>query len=405
MRRFILTPVIAIFICTTAFAAGSIFSGLADFGLWQTFTSSRATGFGGAGLALPDSIGLNFMNPASLAAIQKTRVSIGGYLTSTQMKDPYGVDSEDWAQFDHFGIAIVLRSGLGLGFYVTPASRVDYRYNWQSEAGGVNFTETRSGSGGLSRAGLSLGWKFSQWGKIGLGGAAMFGQVEESRISYTTQSGYDPYIEFLNTQQWLSFTGTFGLLLEPTSRLAIAAIVEPEVPIQLNNDFSYSENDSSVVTDAEYTLAGLYGLGLSFQVSPKVLTSTQLIYRPWSSVTNLPAINDEYQDALELGGGLEWTPGTWDDDFILGRLKYRFGARYESNYVKSQGSSLNGYYGTMGVGIPLHEGRDRIDLSLEYGQRGSVSSNGGEERIIKIRAGISLGEKWFVRPKPTWENN
>ena len=32
------------------------------------------------------------LTPADLAALKKTRVSGGGYLTSTQMKDPYGVE-------------------------------------------------------------------------------------------------------------------------------------------------------------------------------------------------------------------------------------------------------------------------------------------------------------------------
>ncbi|MBU1651855.1 hypothetical protein KKA00_06520, partial [bacterium] len=296
------------------------------------------------------------------------------------------------------------RSGLGLGFFITPASRIDYRYNWQSEAGGVDFTETRSGSGGLSRTGLNVGWAFSEWGKIGASAAVLFGQVEESRISYTEESGYDPYIEFLNTQQWLGFTGSIGVLLEPTPKFSIAAILEPEAPIQLDNEFAYSEEDSMVLTEAEYKLAGLYGIGLSYQFSPHLLTSAQLLYRPWSAVDDLPVITDEYQDAVEIGGGLEWIPGEWDDEFFFSRLQYRAGLRYESNYVKSQGSSLNGYYGTFGIGIPLHQGRDRIDLSLEYGLRGDITDNGGQERILKIRAGINLGETWFVRSKPSWED-
>ncbi len=389
-----------------SFAEGSLFSGLADYGIFTRFVSSRAMGMGGAGLALRDSLSLNALNPAAFGDLARTRVSVGGYLSHHQMQDHYNVDAEDGGGFEFFALGIALKKGLGLGLTITPSSRFDYRYNWDIRIENVLLTQSRQGTGGLSRAALNLGWAFSSWGRIGTSAHIQWGEVEESRISYTDVSGYDPYIEFLNTKQWMALGGSVGILVSPFERLTLGAVFEPETPITLNREFAYSENDSTVNTEAEYKLAPLYGLGASVRLSANWLFSGQLIYSPWSELdeSDLPPTTSGYQDAYELSGGAEWTPGDVKSDFLLARLQYRFGLRREISYVKSQGSSLDAYFATLGFGYPLHVGADRIDLSLEFGLRGDLSANGGQESIIRIHLGLNLGETWFVRPKPSWEN-
>jgi len=142
------------------------------------------------------------------------------------------------------------------------------------------------------------------------------------------------------------------------------------------------------------------------RLSSDLLVSGQLIYNPWSDLNeaDLPPTTSGYQDAYELSGGAEWTPGEATSDFLLARMQYRFGLRWETSYVKSQNHPIDGYFASLGFGYPLHQGADRVDLALEFGIRGDLSSNGGQENIVRIHVGLNLGETWFVRPKPSWED-
>ncbi len=386
-------------------AGSSIFSGLGGYGIFNNVSSSRAIGLGGAGIALSDSVALNFLNPALLGCLQKTRVSMGGYFADHRMEDSYASDAENWAQFEYFALAIALKRGLGLGFFLTPASRIDYRYNWNVSNWGSTFNESLQGTGGLSRAALNLGWAFAKWGKIGGGLYTAWGEVEESRISYTETSGYDYYIEFLSTKQWLGFGGTAGLVLQPLSELTLGFTFEPEVPITLDKTFSYSENDSTVVGENEYRLAARYGLSAAFQFAPNWLAAGQVIYSPWGDTNELPASLYGYQNSYEISAGAEWIPGSWDSDHFMTRMEYRFGFRMEDGYLLGEDkSSIRGYYGAIGLGYPFHKGRDRFDLAVEFGLRGDLSSNGGQESMLKIHMGLNFGELWFQRPKPSWED-
>lgn len=385
-------------------AAGSIFSGLGSYGVFESFSSSRAVGMGNAGLALNDSVSLNALNPAALAAIKQTRISASGYLTRQWMRDHQASDLEDWGQVECFCIALRLREGLAIGFFLTPESRIDYLYNWDVVIDDQIFTQSNQGSGGLSRIALNLGWAPWSWAKIGAGVTTIWGYNEEKRISYIGQSGYNQYIEFLNEEKWLAFGGSLGILLQPAERLTLGAVFEPEIPIDLDRTYSYTDEDSSITYKTEYKLAARYGLGLAYQFKPQWQAAGQVVYRPWSELEeSLPPGPQEYQDSYELAAGFEWIPGHWNDDFLLRRMQYRFGFRWETGYALSEGSSIDGYYATLGLGYPFNEGKDRFDFSLEYGLRGDLSANGGQENILKFRVGLNIGETWFVRTKPPWE--
>lgn len=387
---------------TPAAAAGSIFSGL-GYGVVENPGSSRAFGMGNAAIGLSDSLTLNAMNPAMLAEIKQTRISVGGYISRQLMRDDQAEDVDDWAQLEFFSIALKLQKGLAIGFFLVPYSRVEFQYGWNAEINGAPYHQTFQGNGGLSRASLYLGWSLGEWGKVGLGPSVIWGQVEELRGSYFDVSGYQD-IEFLTTRQWLAFSGSAGLLLKPVSRLTIGATFEPEVPIDMDRIFVYTDEDSSAVYEAEYQMAARYGFGLSYRLSPHWLTAGQLTYSPWSNLTDLPEGPTGYQDAYSVAAGAEWTPEGWDADNFFKRLQYRFGGRYETGYVESQSNSIESYFVSIGLSYPFHGGRDRLDFSLEYGLRGDVSANGGEENIIKFRMGLNLGGSWFVRTKPAWED-
>ncbi|RJP80194.1 MAG: hypothetical protein C4524_03885 [Candidatus Zixiibacteriota bacterium] len=386
----------------SAYAAGSLFSGL-GYGIIEDFTTSRGIGMGNAGLALRDSTALNFANPALLADLRRVHLSVGGYAARQWIKDTQASDVDDWAQVEFFGLGIPLARGLAVGLTMSPYSRVDFEYAWEDDLPNLPTSfQTYQGSGGLTRAALQAAWAPGSWGQIGVAGSAIWGEVEEVRGSYISEPGYQD-LEFVTSKQWLAFSGRVGLLLTPSPKLNIAATYEPEVPVDLNQEYSISNQDTLVTSEAEFRLAARYGLGASWQVSPQWLTAAQVFYGAWDGISDLPVNSANYQNSLELAVGAEWAPGAPDADRFMNRLSYRFGARRESSYLLADGDPVEAYFGTAGISYPFHGGRDRLDLSLELGRRGSLSANTAEETVLRFRLGLNLGETWFQRTKPDWQ--
>jgi long-subunit fatty acid transport protein len=405
-RNFLSLAVLAL-MASGANATGSIFSGL-GVGVLEDVNSSRAIGMGNTGLALEDSNTINFANPALLSTLHRSRITIGGYISRQWMTDPNSSDTDDWAQLEYFGIAIAIKKGWGLGFHLTPYSRVEFKYAWTgtlvSPLPGVpnaDYLETYQGIGGLTRAALSLAWAPKPGLSVGIAGNLTWGDVQEYRTSVFNAPGYSD-VQFTKSKQYLGYGGTIGIIVKPTPKLVLGATFEPQVPLQLDRIFSYTSGDSIVTSQQDLQLAARFGFGASYQIAPKWLVAGQVAYSDWSSVENLPGGSSTYRNSNNVGMGAEWTPGTWDSDAFFQRFQYRFGLRRESTYLVSDGSGVDVYTASAGLSYPFHQGVDRFDLGFEFGRRGNLDSNGGQENTFKFRLGLNLGESWFQRSKPPW---
>ncbi|HPG55410.1 MAG TPA: hypothetical protein PK641_03295, partial [Candidatus Enterocola sp.] len=72
---------------------------------------------------------------------------------------------------------------------------------------------------------------------------------------------------------------------------------------------------------------------------------------------------------------------------------------YSNSYAKVNGAYYNEFAITMGIGFPLFSSLTTLNLLLEYGQRGSVSTTKLLEQYFKIGLNVSLNERWFVKRK------
>ena len=119
-----------------------------------------------------------------------------------------------------------------------------------------------------------------------------------------------------------------------------------------------------------------------------------------------------YVDTHTVKMGFEYTPNRFDVRRYLRRVAYRVGARYGNYYQSFAGQTVTQYAITAGFGFPLRfMGATSIDVGVEFGSRGSLSSVKTAEmsqriglirqNYFKVSLGLSLfGEDyWFVRPK------
>jgi len=72
---------------------------------------------------------------------------------------------------------------------------------------------------------------------------------------------------------------------------------------------------------------------------------------------------------------------------------------YDSGHLQLEGQRINTLKFSLGLGIRSPNSRSSIDLSFEYGVRGTNSTNLVKEQIFGMKLSLNLAEVMFYRPK------
>ncbi len=97
----------------------------------------------------------------------------------------------------------------------------------------------------------------------------------------------------------------------------------------------------------------------------------------------------------DLGLGAERLPVREFNASWLDKFAYRLGFYFISTYYKINGEPINEWGVTGGFGMPLTRST-RLNVGIEYGQRGTTSHNLIKDNIFRISLSLNVGELWFV---------
>jgi len=109
---------------------------------------------------------------------------------------------------------------------------------------------------------------------------------------------------------------------------------------------------------------------------------------------------------FNIGG--QYTPDINSLNSWLATLDYRFGVMLDNTYYNVPNASGAGYTNikaksvNVGLGIPLRGSQTsfyKLNLSAEFGQRGTLSNGLVKENFVNFRLGFTLNDKWFQRYK------
>lgn len=121
-----------------------------------------------------------------------------------------------------------------------------------------------------------------------------------------------------------------------------------------------------------------------------------VVTQNWTSQPIFGVTNNSGQFFRGSIGG-EWIPALTGKSYLK-KIAFRAGAYVEQQYLTFQGNNLNVIALTAGIGIPVSRNTSRINIGAEIGNR-SVSNLNYKEQFIRLRIGINLNERWFLRYK------
>lgn len=312
----------------------------------------------------------------------------------------------------------LIRGKLGLSGSFSPITEASFRTYEETQriTHGLQqdtlfFGKENRGSGGVNRAELGLGWEINPNISVGYAASVVFLSMDNSFFAYFPQQPYRD-ANFTIETHGAGFGNRFGTFIQfpnlfrEGDHLGIGATVN--LPVTLHSEqkqtgiidggrttgaFSSSEGDIK--------LPMKISAGISYRPGDLLMVGAEGLYQEWSSYQNNLKTSEEqfFADRYKVGLGLQYFPYVTGSDKFLSNFKYRVGASYDTGHLRVEGQKINTLKFSFGLGILSPRSNSSIDLSFEYGIRGTKSLNLAQEQIWGVRLSLNLAELMFFRPK------
>lgn len=236
----------------------------------------------------------------------------------------------------------------------------------------------------------------------------MFGNTERSQTINFETSDFTP-TTFDRSTYYSGFTFTLGSIYEgvadllniPELRtLSLGVTVTTAASLYANTQrtypsSSYFSGDSTVSEDGKAGIPLSVGFGLSYVLHNRYRFLGDIVAENWGSTTyfNLPPEN--IRNSFRTSIGVEAIPAK-DADSFWKRMIYRAGVAYNSSYYQINGTGINEYLLSGGLGIPMGP-ESQLNVGLQVGIRGTLENHLQKDTIVRLSVAISASEIWFLK--------
>jgi hypothetical protein len=383
-----------------AIAGGSIYSAN---GLGETLVlgSARTVGLGGGGLALADTQGANFSNPALVALIPNTQVALGGRLAFWSTTSGGQTDADAESGWELFQLCFPVSPVWKVGLCLVPTRRMDVRTFRSAEFAQEYqaYEERIRNAGGEAEAQFVTGVHVSRLFSCGLTVGYAFRRLERwTTVDFSSSDWQDA--EFHFDDSWHSWIVTAGALVQPLPRLSIGALFRPRQTGTWISDFSYIHQDSVAETRRSVSGPGEWGAGMAFEFVPGWMAVGDGRFGLWKKGDLGP--NDPRTPVAPywLSLGVERLARAGTRISPMQKWGCRGGLFYRRQYWPEQnGETVTDIGGALGFSVPAPAQRGVLHFAGEVGRRGS-ESYGALETFVRFSLTVEMNERWFQRTKP-----
>lgn len=410
------------------------------FGLGDVFAPALVSqsGMAGMGIALRDGSHTNWLNPASLTALEAAGLELAVSAKYSALTDGNQKDNAFSGNLRQLSLAFPLNNTInqalerkkrnfawGMGFHLAPYTEVGYSIQ-NVEIRGENLeriTTDLKGSGGTYKLGFGNGVRFKNL-SVGVEIQSLFGKVANSRsvsldsislaystdlqdnISYRSTSfklGAQYVIQFDKANaQGLHELGhkslTLGFTYTPNADLnsVSSRLYRRLSPVSAATDTITYETD----IERGGTMPSEVGFGLTYESLGKLRLSAEYLQTSWSEYENAAKV-EQFSDSRRMALGLEFIPDIQSYNNNWRRARYRLGVFHAEDPRSNNGQQLTNTGVTLGVGIPIilpRQTTSYLNIALEGGRFGA--SDGLRETYAQLHFGLTLNDSsWFFKRK------
>lgn len=387
---------------------GSVYSryGIGDI---QLTARGKNIGMGSVGTGLSGETFINFANPATLTSITRTLFTAGYQYQNYRSEDATGTSIIGTGNLSDFGIAfpIYTPKKIVLSLGVLPYSTVGYHQEIERTISGQHILQQFEGRGGLNSAQVSVSYAATPGFMLGLTSHYLFGAIYKDQTIRFTSSDFfgGSYHQTLSLNGFAVTVGglyngidkALGIETNGTVNLGATFFSGSTLDFddELLRNFS-SHQDTIAVNNQTVNLPIGFSLGLAYTRN-KIVYAADVDFQHWNNFNTNGAHPAEIQNSLRFGGGAELLPADNFTDSFWDRVAYRLGGYYRITNVNVNGTSIDELFASAGFGFPLSF-ESRLNLSLEYGIRGTMSASLIKDTIVRFTLSLTASELMFIPP-------
>lgn len=358
---------------------------------------------------IPDSIHLNLSNPAQYANLKITNYAVGINFNSNDLMTNTQSEKTKRTSLDYISVGIPTKK-VTFAFGITPFSSVGYRLK---DTSGEDFQYAYRGKGGVNKVFLGAGTKITKGLNFGANVEYNFGQIEATSITYINGGPLFQTKE-VNTSNTSGLSLNTGLFYErkifKKYNLYSSLVYTPEANLRLKNtrqislvtssEATYDTYDEETLPNSTIKLPSKFALGLGIGKSLKWAVGTEITLSNNKNFTNRFAeIESSFKNGSRIAVGGFYVPKYNAYSGFFKKVTYRAGFRFENTGLVINGKQIKDNSATVGFGLPLRGTLSNINVSVEYGSRGTVAADLIREKYFNFNFAISFNDKWFLKPK------
>lgn len=367
---------------------------------------------GGVSFGLRPKKFINPGNPASYTAVDSMtfRFELGVEAKISTYSDKAANQTTFDANLSYMAMQFPITRWLGVSAGLLPYSYVGYDF-YQSEEqpstmtnGSLKARYDYKGEGGVSQAYFGLGISPFKNMSIGANFVYNFGDIEHSSdVSFSTAAFRSMYQKKKISVSDFNWTAgaQYEIGLEDEKSLTVGVIFEPKSKMNVNaaQEIYVSDVDTVNIDNEDgFETPMMVGVGVVYGISERMNFGIDYKRQNWSDVEFFG--EKKFVDRNKVAAGAEMLPNNSSKRYFE-RVHYRLGLSYSNSYYKMNGSQLDEYSFSAGMGFPLKKGMNPtvINFSFEYGNMGAASGNKVREQYCKFTLGATINERWFAKRK------
>ncbi|PXY45284.1 hypothetical protein [Flavobacterium hydrophilum] len=353
-----------------------------------------------------DSIHLNVDNPASYASLIQTTFTVGGTYGTSKLKTDTQTASATRSTFDYLLLGIPMGK-FGAGFGLIPVSSVGYKIR-DDQSDDVNGKSSQyEGKGGLNKVFLALSYKIKPNWNVGADMQYNFGKIETTSIEALT--GVTSATREINTSTLAGVNFNVGTMYQ--TKIYKRTELFTSLAYTFGSNLK-SDNERTIEVDGEATtinesdrstlnLPNKITIGAGIGEARKWLVGTTVAFQGNGKFENYYNTREDvhYEKYAKYAIGGYYLPNYTSFTSYLSRITYRAGLKYEKIGLVVNNESIKDVGFSLGAGFPITGSFSNVNFGIEYGKKGTVSSNLIQENYINFSLSFSFNDKWFVKSK------
>lgn len=359
-----------------------------------------------------DSLHLNIINPAQLGKLRFVNFTVGGNHNATTFKENNIESQATNTTFDYLALGFPISKRGAVSFGLMPWSTVGYDIDASDEVVVNRF----SGTGGLNRVFLSAGYELSEGLYLGATAAYNFGNIQNTVLR--TQQEVELGSREANRTDFSGLAWEFGAQYERkiSDKLELRTSLQYTVASEIgaNNSRTVSsvvfnnlgltedlDTRETTIQDTDFSLPSSVSVGLGIGESRKWFLGAEYKKSETSNFFNNSFRTDgvRFVDSATYTAGGFYIPNYNSVTSYFERVTYRAGFRYQELGLRIRNQDISEFGISFGVGLPARRNISNLNLTFEYGQRGTTEANLVQEEFFNIGISLSLNDIWFLKRK------